>query len=472
MTVVGHSGDILRTGAIKSPSWSYTKTMASGRITDSTPPPDAATDPLWYWWHTCRGAQAMRAFQAAPESEAWGVIHRNPVLLLPELVDAAERTLGKSRAIDGLRQMHQSLRQSPLFAPYHRLLANALSTERAGSRRINLERALAVMKLVRAVAEPADRAADEKLETAIRAGLDALTPVPGAKPLPAEALFLDGADLDNYRRTEDHRSTNPTANDRPYATHGGLAAGSAIWIANDDVASVHRVVDARWLFASSKHAKAYMDSPSTLFVAGDGLPNPAVLPMGDGAHAWGAARGPRQCLLFRIERVVAKLDVTEGPKAAAHFQPLTRALLQPIADAVSRRARFVLAQYWLAIGRGTEAAQKFQTASPRVGQQLLVEYPILLLPEFPTAMISLGEQFRGVAQRLANAQAEFKSNWHGYRDTMRTLVRMLLDEQVGERRVNADAALRLVIAHRRLDSDYSWAALETECAAAVLAKPA
>jgi hypothetical protein len=42
-------------------------------------------------------------------------------------------------------------------------------------------------------------------------------------------------------------------------------------------------------------------------------------------------------------------------------------------------------------------------------------------------------------------------------------VRALLDEAGGEPRTNADAALRLVVGHRRLDSDYSWFTVETEC---------
>jgi hypothetical protein len=66
-------------------------------------PPSQTSDPLSYWWHVCRGAEVMRVFHAAPEPEAWSVVHRHPVLLLPELVDAAERALGPSRATAGLR---------------------------------------------------------------------------------------------------------------------------------------------------------------------------------------------------------------------------------------------------------------------------------------------------------------------------------------------------------------------------------
>jgi hypothetical protein len=414
----------------------------------------------------------MRAFHAAPEAEAWKVVERHPALLLPELVDAAERALGRTRALDGLREMHQTLRGSPAYAPYHRLLAAALASERRGSRRVNLERALAVMKDVRRAA-PGDPA-DDRTERAIRAALEALTPLPGAKPPEVRALFLDEVELAGFRRGDDQRGTNPNIHDRTYATHGGLAAGAAEWLGPED-APMYRLVDARWVFASSKAAKAYLDSPATHLLARDGLANPAVLQIADGAYAWGSPQSApggrgRQCLLFRVDRVVARLDVTEGPKAAQARQALSRAQLLPYAEAVMRRVRRVLAQYWLAIGRGTVAAQKFVQAQPRKTELLFAEFPILLLPEFPTAMASLGDVYHAGAERLAILQGTARSNWQVYRETLRALVRTLLDETVGEPRVNADAALRLVSAHRRLDADYAWAALETECSARAAGK--
>lgn len=413
----------------------------------------------------------MRAFHTAPEPEAWKVVERHPALLLPELVDAAERALGRTRALAGLREMHHTLRGSPAYAPYHRLLATALARERRGSRRANLERALAVMKDVRRVA--VDDPADERTERAIRAALEALTPVPGAKPPAMHALFLDETELAGFRRSDDRRGTNPNLHDRAYAVHGGLAAGAAEWL-GDEAAPVYRVVDARWVFASTKAAKAYLDAPGTLLLARDGLANPAVLPIADGAHAWGTQPAPggraRQCLLFRVDRVVARLDVTDGPRAAKALQTLARAQLLPYAEAVVRRLRRVLAQYWLAIGRGTVAAQKLVQAQPRKAEQLFGEYPILLLPEFPTAMASLGDAYRAGAERLAILQGTARSNWQVYRELLRALVRLLLDETVGEPRTNADAALRLVSAHRRLDADHTWAALEAECSARAAGK--
>jgi hypothetical protein len=409
----------------------------------------------------------MRAFHAAPEPEAWSVVQRHPALLLPELVDAAERVLGRTRPLDGLREMHRTLRGSGAYAPYHRLLATALATEQRGSRRVNLERALAVMKDVRRAA--GSDPADDRIEQALRAELKALTLTSGprAKPPAMHALFLDEGDLAGYRRGDDRRGTNPNLHDRAYAVHGGLAAGAAEWI-GDPAAPRYRIVDARWVFASTKAARAYLDAPGTQLLARDGLDNPAVLKIADGAHAWGSARSgsggrARHCLLFRVERVVAKLDVTEGPNAAQALQTLSRAQLLPYADAVVRRVRRVLAAYWLAIGNGASAAQKLAQASPRTADRLFADYPILLLPEFPTAMASLGDAYRAAAEQLALLQGAARNNWRAYREILRALIRTLLDETEGEPRINADAALRLVSAHRQLDSDHAWAALEAEC---------
>jgi len=104
-------------------------------------------------------------------------------------------------------------------------------------------------------------------------------------------------------------------------------------------------------------------------------------------------------------------------------------------------------------------------AQPRRANLLFAEYPILLLPEFPTAMASLGNAYHAAAEGLTILQGAARSNWQTYRETLRALVRTLLDETAGEPRVNADAALRLVSAHRRLDTDYAWAAVEAECSA-------
>jgi hypothetical protein len=130
----------------------------------------------------------------------------------------------------------------------------------------------------------------------------------------------------------------------------------------------------------------------------------------------------------------------------------------------------VLAEYWLGIGHGTVAAQKLGQTPRRKIDALFTEYPILLLPEFPTAIASLGDAYRPTADQLVMLQGVIRNSWSQYRELLRALVRTLLEETAGEPRVNADAALRMVTAHRRLDPDYAWATLEAECSARAAGK--
>lgn len=479
-------------------------------------------DSTAYWWRVAGGAEAMRVFTATPEAEAWSVVQRLPVLLLPELVDAAERALGRSRTTVGLRQMQQALRGTPHFAAYHRMLARVLASAPDGSPRVNLERALAVLAEVRGAATDAERAGDDELELTIRGALGALsargsspsvvvvgteimvlqpgpavTAMMAAAPAAARApvtvapvmvapvaapaapvdpawarLFLDSGDLGGFVRGADRRDVDPTPYDRAFATYRGVKAGSAEWLGSE-AAPIYRVVEARWLFPSNKAARGYLESPLTQVTAGDGLPSVAAPAIGDGALAWGGSepgrtppqRLARQIVLFRIGRLVARLHATEGARAPHLYQALAQDMLLPLADAVIRRARWALSKYWLTIARGTEAANRFAEAPPRSAASLFADYPVLLLPEFPTAMASLGDGHRAAAARLASLQVTLKSNWGTYRGVMRALVRALLDEEAGEPTTNADAALELVLAHRRLDSDFSWAAIEAECRA-------
>jgi len=467
----------------------------------------------WYWWHVARGVDAMRAFVTAPEHEAWSVVNRCPILLLPEVVEAAEQVLGPSRATAGLREMQASLRGTAYFGPFHRLLATALASERGGSPRVNVERALVAIAEVRASindpgevgrataceaslraqlaalgidprrnydaalalfaaararpAEPADHQADERAVAAVRAALEVL-----AKPGPSDpawnALFLDDAELHGFHRTEDETPATAPVEDRAYAQRGGVGTASTTWLGNE-AAAVYRIADTRWLFPSVKAAAAFVQA--ILPHANEGLPPAPTPSLGDAAHAWGdprlargsTAREARQVLVLRVGRLVAKLHVTEGPRAAKQFQALIAPMLVPYGEAIVRRARLALSRYWLAIARGLEAANRFVEAAPRGATQLFSQFPILLLPQFPTAMASLGESHRSAADRLHSLQASFKSNWSAYRDALRALVRALLDERAGEPIVNADAALALVLDHRRVDSDYAWASIEAEC---------
>lgn len=409
--------------------------------------------PLWYWWHVFRGADVIALFHQTPEHAAWNVVHANPTLLLPEIVDAAERALGPSAALAGLRQMQLSLRSSNYLVPFQLLLANVLANEAGGSPRVNQQRALAVVDEIRA--HGGGGAEVDALGAALREKISEATQV--VVDPTWSTLFLEDNELPGYQRGDDRRDGPPA--DRLYETHGGLRGGHREWM-GADTAPVHRIIDGRWLFPSAKTASAFVQAAA----AREKLPAGTATALGDSTHAWGGttATGERmQVLMIRIGRVVARLAVTEGPKAARIFQPLGPQHLVPIGEAIVKRARWSLSRYWLAIGRANEAVSTFVQTNPRAQQQLFTTYPILALPEL---VMALSAQ-TATAEALIAAQGKLKASWQQYRDVMRALVLALLDEERGEPRVNADAALALVIAHRRVDSDYSWAKLENECRA-------
>jgi hypothetical protein len=489
--------------------------LTAGR--ESTPRERYGTVPPWYWWHVLRGPEAFGVFNGAPESEAWNVVHNHPVLLMPELLEAAVASGLPPRPIEGLRQMHAALRGTPHFAPFHRLLANALADQRGGVPRLNLERALAVLVEVRAAAgasgpelgralaceaglrvrmgqlghdtrrnyerarelfetarkepaEPAEREADEREEQAVRAALARLAPPPTKTTDPAwPTLFLDETELVGFERREDRRDQNPITNDRAFAEQHGISAGSVVWLGQEFWA-MWRVVDTRWLFPSVATAIAYADA--MVVHVGESLPPLPVPAIGDAVRGWGGielgktpgTRYAGQILFIRVGRMVAKLFVAEGPKAPQAGQALAQSMLFPYAEAIVRRAHWALSRYWLAIGRGNEAANAFLAAPPLTAVTLLAQYPILALPEFPAAMAALGEAHRAAGHALWQLQEQYKTDY-SYRTVVRPLVRMLLDEQVGDGRVNAHAAMPLILHMRTIDRDPAWAQLEAECRA-------
>ncbi|HEY5933370.1 MAG TPA: hypothetical protein VIU61_01970 [Kofleriaceae bacterium] len=443
--------------------------MASRNLATKQLPTD--DDPLAYWWKVCRGTEVMRAFHAAPETEAWNVVYQYPVLLLPELVDAAEREMGPTRETRGLREMQRALHGTAHFPAFMRMLAMALGGEPGGARRTNLERALAVMHEVRAAGMT--EALDDEIEAALHLQLASLSGSAGSAPVTSDPtwqhLFLDEVELRGFKRDRDRRNVHPNPSDRMFKTAGGLCAGSCEWV-GDEASAVAHLVETRWLFPSTKAARIFFESLKSSGAESDGLASVAIAQVADGAYAWGGILAPtrRQIVCVRIARVVAKIEVTQGIKAAALFQVLTPAMMKPFVDLVVPRVRWALAQYWLAVMRGTEAANRFVEMAPRVAERdhakLFAEFPILIHPEFPTAMASLGERHRLAAERVVALRQVMKSNnWSGYRDTMRALVRQLLDEPGGESRVHGDSALELVVEHRRADTDFTWSAIETEC---------
>ena len=87
--------------------------------------------------------------------------------------------------------------------------------------------------------------------------------------------------------------------------------------------------------------------------------------------------------------MVARLDVTE-PRRGTGAQALSRADVLPYADAVVRRVRRGLAEYWLAIGRGTAAAHAFGSRAGEAAQPARE----LTVGRQPLAGVAVGEAAR------------------------------------------------------------------------------
>src|SRR5688572_5061394 len=223
--------------------------------------------------------------------------------------------------------MHASLRGTPHYAPFHRMLAAALASMRGGNQRLNLERALATLvdarasasgaELGRALAdeaalrvrfasagldarrnyerarelyelarkdpaEAADRERDEREAQAVAAALAALAPpAPRTGDPTWPALFLDENELAGFQRREDRRDENPNPNDRMFEEHRGVAAGSVVWLGGE-AWPIWRLIDTRWLFPSIATASAFADAMAAH--AGEGLPSLPVPAIGDGAR--------------------------------------------------------------------------------------------------------------------------------------------------------------------------------------------
>jgi len=168
----------------------------------------------------------------------------------------------------------------------------------------------------------------------------------------------------------------------------------------------------------------------------------------------------------RIGRVVARVQATEGIYAASSRQVLHAATLHPLAHKIEQRARKGLAAYWIAVAYPTNAVPALLHSKGHDAAQLLEKYPILAHPELPGAMSTFDELYVDAAAALANFQAQVRAHrWVTYRQAMMRLVRILLDSDMGDPRVNAAHAQEIVTELRYLDPDPIWTQLDAECPA-------
>ena len=454
------------------------------------PPARAPSVPAWYWWHVFRGADAMRSFFGANDRAAQlHAAQRAPILLLPEIVEAADVFLTGGATAAPLRDFQAALKADASYAPALHVLATLLANARIGSVAANLCRAITIIDQAREYG--ADESQSSAIEADVRQKLAAIGIEPRANYEAAQrllaraqapttddpvqpgwtspqrriargsiaasagdptwtALFLDETELVHYRRTDDRRFEAPPS--------GALHAGSSTWIGDERWPMWH-LIDTRMLFATAEAADRYLRS--VLATIGDGLPALPTAELADATIAFGHPGA--QSIVIRVGRMVAKLYVVEGPAARASGHALDQSMLLPLAQRITQRAQWLLARYWLSIGRSTDAATLFaRSPTPR----LFADYPILALPELPAAMLTLGSEYIAAAQALWDLQTKLRSReWQTHRQAMAALVRTLLDEQAGEPRVNVAHATALVAEMRRLDADPVWATLEAECRA-------
>lgn len=157
-------------------------------------------------------------------------------------------------------------------------------------------------------------------------------------------LYLDASDLpQGMRLTQDSRRKSPQG-DKEFEKEGGERAGFAVWMGDDD-RPVWRVVDVRWVFPTAEAAAAY--HKATLRKNSENLREvPGARTPGDDGHVFGGAMSMmgidlvNYLYLFRVDRVVVKLYVAQGPKVkGARLRP---DLVEPIADKVAARVTAAL----------------------------------------------------------------------------------------------------------------------------------
>jgi len=467
------------------------------RYAGRTPAPRLTSDvpalPSWYWWYLLEGLHAIRAFaDARDESERCDVIRELPVLLLPELVEAAEQ-LGQEAPARRLRELRPYLRRDATMAGAWQALVHRLSSLAIGA---PLASTLRTLPLIAEAAQHGalTRAQAYEAEAVVRSRLAALGLSPTdnhelaqqlfaaaraaersprmargtASPVPAEdpvwkPLFLDEADLPDCALAGEDESLG--ANDPVFAGHGGLRAGYCAWV-GDESTALARLSDTRWVFRTSTAAAYYLRAVRARL--GDGLPALAPPALGDEALAWGGEtpRGRTQIVVVRVGRVIARLAASEGMYAAASRQILHAAMLHPLAGKIVQRARQGVAAYWLAVVYPTNAVPALLHSPGFDTARLLAKYPLLALADLPAAMTTLGESYAPAARSLASFQAQVRAHrWSTYREAMLGLVRALLTTDMGDMRVNAAHAHEIVTELRCLDPDPIWQQLDAECVA-------
>ncbi len=455
--------------------------------------------PVWYWWFTFDGAAAIRTFGEAHDTvDRFEAVRKAPMLLLPEIADAAEIYIG-GPAARTLRDLRPHLRRETSLATTWTTAAQRLANTVAGNPAANATRAVPL--IAEAVQYGAlTRAQGYELEASVRARLAALGVETQQNYLLSEQLFAAARNaeqarlargsvappintedpvwkplfLDEGEISRDHSRAESdeafSAMDPMFLSHGGLRAGYAAW-ASDEYSAMARVIDARWVFRTSSAAVYFMRA--TMAGMSDGLPMLPTPALGDDVVAFGGEIvgsdnmvRRSHVIIVRVGRVVARLQATEGAYAAACRNILHAQMLQPIAHKIVQRAHRGLAAYWLAVVYPTNAVPALVHSPGHDAARLLQKYPLLGLGDLPAAIATMGDQYGPVARSLASFQAQVRAHrWQTYRESMLALARSLLTTDMGDPRVNAAHAHEIVSELRYLDPDPIWLQLDAECRA-------
>lgn len=157
------------------------------------------------------------------------------------------------------------------------------------------------------------------------------------------ATFLTGEELGPpLRRIQDEREQGPDPGDTAFARQHGLFAGFQVWM-GDPSRPIWRVVDGRFAFPTEQRAAAY--HAARLAVNSEGQPPVAhEASIGQDCHVFGGTNPhplvPGMTLtayfyIFRVQAVVVKLFVMQGPAASEEL--LTLEAMDDLARRVERR---------------------------------------------------------------------------------------------------------------------------------------
>lgn len=156
-------------------------------------------------------------------------------------------------------------------------------------------------------------------------------------------VFLEAQDLPgDIKMTQDTRCHLPLdPGDDAFARHCGFCSGLALWQGRFDQ-TIFRLVDIRWVFPTKKEAQAY--HVERLLANSEGQPEIPGAPLaGTDCRVFGGTIDVRGTPLthyyyiFRVQNVVVKLYVAQGPDVIGTEKSLTLEKVAELAETCIQR---------------------------------------------------------------------------------------------------------------------------------------